>query len=118
MSKKITILHNNRCRNSRGALAILKENFDENEIDVVDYINFPLNAKEIKLLLKKLNLKPQDIIRKKESLYKENYSDKSLNNNEWVDVLVNNPKLIERPIIQYKDKAIIARPPEVLIDFI
>ena len=72
---------------------------------------------ELKELLVKLNLPIEDIIRKGENEFKENYKGKKMSENEWLDALVRFPKLLERPIVIKGDKAIIARPPERVAEF-
>jgi arsenate reductase len=106
----ITIYHNNRCGKSRNALAILIEK--NTEFNVVDYLKNPPTTQELENILMKLNMSPIDLIRKGESVYKENYKDKIFTNAEWIQIMVNNPILIERPIIVYGNKAVIGRPPE------
>ncbi len=106
----ITIYHNNRCGKSRDALAILTEK--NVEFKVVDYLKNPPTTKELESILRKLNMAPIDLIRKGEAIYKENYKDKTFTNAEWIQIIVNNPILIERPIIINSDKAVIGRPTE------
>ena len=112
----IEIYHNNRCGKSRDALAILTEkNVD---FKVIEYLKNPLTASQIKTLLKKLNISAFDLIRKGETIFKENYKDKQLSENEWIVVLEQNPILIERPIVVNGNKAIIARPPEKVLEIL
>ena len=106
----ITIFHNNRCSKSRCALQILKEE-GENP-DIRYYLKEAPSPGELKDLLKKLGMDAEEIVRKGEKLYKENYKNKSLTNQEWIQVLSEHPKLIERPIVIKGDKAVIGRPPE------
>ena len=107
-----TIYHNPRCSKSRQTLALLKEN----GIDptVIEYLNTPPSPKELKTICEKLCLEPTQIIRTKESLFKEMAlslkDDRS--NDEWLEILAANPKLIERPIVVKGDKAVLGRPPE------
>ena len=112
----ITIYHNNRCGKSRDALAILTEK--NVEFKVVDYLKNPPTTKELESILRKLNMAPIDLIRKGEAIYKENYKDKTFTNAEWIQIIVNNPILIERPIIINSDKAVIGRPPEKVLEIL
>lgn len=112
----ITIYHNNRCGKSRDALAILSKK--NTEFNVVDYLKNPPTIQELENILKKLNMYPMDLIRKGESIYKENYKDKIFTNAEWIQIMVNNPILIERPIIVYGNKAVIGRPPENVLEIL
>jgi arsenate reductase (glutaredoxin) len=109
------ILHNNRCSKSRCALELLQDKGVDFEI--VRYLDEPLSKLELKELLVKLNLPIEDIIRKGENEFKENYKGKKMSENEWLDALVRFPKLLERPIVIKGDKAIIARPPERVAEF-
>lgn len=112
----ITIYHNNRCGKSRDALAILTEK--NVEFKVVDYLKNPPTTKELESILRKLNMAPIDLIRKGEAIYKENYKDKTFTNAEWIQIIVNNPILIERPIIINSDKAVIGRPTEKVLEIL
>jgi arsenate reductase len=112
----IKIYHNNRCGKSRNALQILQ---DKNlEFEIVEYLKEPLNQKQIKELLKKLGLKAIELVRKNEDIYKNNFKDHQLTEKEWIKVLAENPILIERPIIENSERAIIARPPELMEGFL
>ena len=112
----ITIYHNTKCSTSRKALSILKEL--GLEIEVVEYLKTPPNEKEIKGLLGMLSMKAEDIVRKKEPLFKEKFADKKLTESQWIKVLADNPVLIERPIIVKGNKAIVGRPPEKVLDLL
>jgi arsenate reductase len=69
-------------------------------------------------VLKKLNMQASQIIRKGEQIYKDNFKGKELSEEEWLDALVQYPKLIERPIVIKDDKAVLGRPPENVLDLI
>lgn len=107
---KLIIYHNPRCSKSREACSIIDTK--GLPFEVREYLIDPLNEKEIKDLLKKLGMKVEDIIRKKEELFKSKYKNKKLTEAEWIKVLSKNPILIERPIIVKEDKAVIGRPSE------
>lgn len=113
----LCILHKSNCSTSLKTLALLKQNTDE-EIEIVEYLKNTPTAKELKAILKMLGMKAHDFLRKKEPLYKEEFADKKLTESQWIKVMVQNPILIERPVIIKNNKAIIARPPESVIDFI
>ncbi len=104
------ILHNNRCTKSRTALKILEAN--NVSVEIVNYLENPLSATEIKAVLKKLKIPAKELIRKGEAAYKENFKGKELTEDQWVQAMVDYPKLIERPIVIKGDKAVIGRPPE------
>jgi arsenate reductase len=110
MSDKYTIYHNPRCRKSREALNLLEAEGAEHE--VVKYLDSPPGSEELKLLLAKLDLNVADIIRKEEKLYKEKYKGLDFTDDEWLIVLTENPKLLQRPIVVKGSKAVIGRPLE------
>ena len=101
---KATIYHNPRCSKSRQTLAIL----DDKNIDteIIEYLNTPPDKNTLKEILKKLNIKPVDLIRKGESIYKElKLADKTDDDDALLDAMINNPILIERPIVLANGKA-------------
>lgn len=106
------IYHNPRCTKSREVLQFLK---DKNEsIEEVLYMQSPPTAEELQELLNLLNLKPKDLVRTKETLWKEKYKDKNLSGKRLLNILSKNPQLIERPIVIKNGKAVIARPTELV----
>lgn len=112
----IKVLHNNSCSKSRAIL----EHLDENNVpfEIIDIVENPLSVLELKTVLKKLDLGVHDIIRKNESLYKENFSDKDFSEEEWLQILAENPSLIQRPILIKGSVAMIGRPVENVQFFI
>jgi arsenate reductase len=106
----LKIYHNNRCSKSRCALDLLNESGQPFEI--IDYLKNPPSEAELTELLKKLNRKPEEVIRKSEPLFKEKFADKSFSDAEWIKIMAENPILIERPIVVKDDKAVIGRPTE------
>ncbi|MEQ9406036.1 MAG: arsenate reductase (glutaredoxin) [Cyclobacteriaceae bacterium] len=106
----IKIYHNNRCSKSRCTLDILKDKKLDTEI--VDYLNNPPTASELKDILQMLGMNPIELIRKGEADFKENFKGKNLSDNEWIKAMIQYPKLIERPIVINNGKAVIGRPPE------
>lgn len=112
----IIIYHNGRCSKSRGALEILiQQNIPHH---VRWYLDEPLNKTELKALLKKLGMRASEMVRKGEELYKEKYAGMEVTEKEWLTILTKNPILIERPIVEKGDKAVIARPAEKIFDII
>ena len=106
-----TIYHNPRCSKSRQTLEIL--NKQNAQVEIVLYLEKPPSAREIQSLLEKLGLCSRDIIRKGEDEYKHlNLKDNNLTENELINFMSENPRLIERPIVVKGDKAVIGRPPE------
>lgn len=107
----VTLYHNPRCSKSREALNLLREQGHEPEI--VLYLDTPPNAKTLKTLLGKLGIGARNLLRKGEDAYKElNLADEKLSEAALIKAMVENPKLIERPIAVNGDKAVIGRPPE------
>ncbi len=104
------IYHNPRCRKSRETLNIIRNNGIEPE--VILYLETPPSRKEIKELLEKLGISAFDLVRKEEKLYKEEYRGKEHTEEEWIRIMADYPKLIQRPVIIKGDRAIIGRPPE------
>ena len=104
------IYHNPRCSKSRTTLALLISK--TSEVEIIDYLKNPIKFEEIKLIIEKLNIKPIKLVRKNESIWKESYKGKQLTDKEIIIAMIDNPKLIERPIVTTNKKAIIGRPPE------
>ncbi len=100
------IYHNSRCRKSRGGLQYLQEKGINPEI--VEYLkDKAFTFDSLKDVIKKLELKPQEIVRTQEADYKQNYKGKDFSDDEWIKILVENSKLIRRPIIVKGDKAVL-----------
>ena len=114
--KHIKIFHNNRCSKSRQALAIANQL--SNNVQVIDYMNCRVLKSELKQVLKELKMTPEDLLRKNESDYKEHVKGKNLNNDQMIDLMLEYPKLIERPIVICEGRAIVARPPEMVNGFL
>jgi arsenate reductase len=110
------IYHNSRCSKSRCTLDIITEKGQD--VTIIEYLKSPLSKDEIKGLLVKLNIPAAQLIRKGEVDFKENYKGKTLSEDEWINVMVKFPKLIERPIVVKGDKAIIGRPPENVLELL
>lgn len=112
----LQVLHNPRCGKSRNCLAFLTQ--ANQSFEIINYLQNPLSEDEIRVLLQKLDLKPIELVRQKETVWIENYKDKTLSDNEIIKALSENPILIERPIVIKNDKAIIGRAIENLEKFI
>jgi arsenate reductase len=106
----IRIYHNNRCTKSRCALEELTKSGQA--FEVIYYLETPPNKAELKEIIRKLGIKPLELIRKTEKIYTEHYKGKTLSDEEWIDAMIEHPILIERPIVISEDKAVIARPTE------
>ena len=104
------IYHNPRCRKSREGVQYLidkKLNFQ-----IIDYLKEGVSENDIKSILNKLKISAINLVRKNEKIWKENFKGKELKEKEIISILCKEPKLIERPIIVYKNKAVIGRPKE------
>lgn len=111
-----TIYHNNRCRKSRETLAILEDKNEE--ITIIKYLENPPSEKELAKIITLLGITPIELVRKSETIWKDNFKDQELSDKELVSILHQNPKLIERPIVIKNNKAVIGRPPEKVIEIL
>lgn len=107
-----TIYHNPRCKKSRAGLHYLQSK--TNDIQIVEYLKNPINEQTLSTLLMKLNKKPQEMIRTQEAIFKQNFKGKNFTESEWVKIMVENPKLIKRPIVVSGNKAVWGDPAEEL----
>ncbi len=105
-----TVYHNPRCRKSRAGLEYLKNKTDQ--VKVVEYLKEPLNEENLKKLLMKLNKSPHEMVRTQEAVYKSDFKGKNFTDDEWVKIMVENPKLIKRPIVERGNKAVWGDPAE------
>jgi arsenate reductase len=112
----IKIYHNPRCRKSREGLAIIKKS--NKEFEIVRYLDDIPSVETLTEIIKLLGITPIQLVRKTESIWKENYKGKELSDSEIIEAMIANPKLIERPIVISNNKAVIGRPPENIIRII
>ena len=112
----IEIYHNPRCRKSREGLAIVEAS--GKDFEIVRYLDEVPTATELKGVLNKLGMSAEQLVRKNEAVWKENYKGKDLDENEIIEAMVSNPKLIERPIVIEGEKAVLGRPPENIAEFL
>lgn len=106
----IKVYHNPRCRKSRAGLDYVKSR--TNSYEVVDYMNKAPSVPELENLIMKLGIAPSELVRTQEAYYKTNLKGKQFNDHEWIKILAENPKLIRRPIVESRYKAVVADPPE------
>jgi len=104
------IYHNPRCRKSREGIKYLESK--KINFEVIDYIKNNLSSEQIRNILKKLQLKPIELVRKNEAIWKEKYKGKNFTDDQLIKILSSEPKLIERPIIVSEKLAVIGRPAE------
>ena len=110
------IYHNPRCSKSRQTLALIQENGQE--VEIIEYLKESLSFKDLKSILEMLNIKAIELIRTNEIIWKENYKGKEMTDQELINAMRENPKLIERPIIVKNGQAIIGRPPKKVLDLL
>mgnify|MGYP003966704869 FL=1 len=112
----ITIYHNPRCQKSREALALLEEKGVQYSIRLYLNDEESMSAAEFEDVLDALDMDAIDLVRKNESVWKEEYRDLELGEDEIILTMIENPRLMERPIIVNGDKAVVARPAEKLLE--
>lgn len=110
------IYHNPRCRKSRETLAIIESKGIEPE--VVLYLDKPPNAAELAELIQMLGISAESLLRKEESVFKEQFKGQEHTDADWIDIMIQEPKLIQRPIVVKDGKAILGRPPENVMELI
>lgn len=112
----IKVYHNARCGKSRNCLAFLDDSNQDYEI--ITYLTDTPTFDELKDLLEKLNLQAVELVRTKEKAWIENYKDKNINDVEIIQAMIDNPILIERPIVIKDGKAIIGRDLDKVASFL
>ena len=112
----IIIYHNPRCSKSRETLEILETK--KAEYEIIKYLDVPLGEEKLSKIIKLLNIKPIELIRKNESIWKENFKHLDFTDKELIQVMAKYPQLIERPIVINGNKATIGRPPKKILDII
>jgi arsenate reductase len=91
---------------------------EKKDFELVTYIKKPLSKGDFTSLLSKLDMKPSELVRKNEMIFKEAGKSHVLSEEEILQLMLENPKLIERPIVEVDGKAIVARPIERLKAFL
>jgi len=110
------IYHNPRCSKSRQTLKILiKKNAD---FEIVEYLKNKLSITDLEEIIAKLEINTIELVRKNESVWKEKFKGRNLNDKEIIQAMIDNPKIIERPIVVNGNKAILGRPPENVLKII
>ncbi len=111
-----TLYHNPRCSKSREALKLLEE--EGETIQIVKYLEKPPSHQELKQVIELLGIKPLALVRTQETVWKENHKGKDLTDEQIIDAMIENPKLIERPIAINGTHAVIGRPPSTVLDIL
>lgn len=104
------IYHNPKCGKSRAGLQYVKS--INPSVEVKEYIREGISAAEIREIVKMLGIAPFELVRAQEEYYRENLKGKDFTDEEWFEILSENPKLIRRPIVVNGGKAVLADPPE------
>ncbi|NKI25093.1 arsenate reductase (glutaredoxin) [Arenibacter sp. 6A1] len=112
----IKIYHNPRCSKSREGLKLLENS--GKDFQVIKYLEDIPTKEELRMLLNYLSITAENLVRKNEAIWKENFKGKLLSEEEIIDAMIANPKLIERPIVVKGEKAVIGRPTEKINDIL
>ena len=112
----IKIYHNNRCRKSREGLNLLEES--GKDFEIIKYLEAVPSKSELSQIIEMLGISPIELVRKNEAIWKESFKGKTLSDEQIIEAMVNNPKLIERPIVINGNKAVIGRPPSKIEEII
>ncbi|AEV32774.1 arsenate reductase (glutaredoxin) [Owenweeksia hongkongensis] len=112
----MVLYHNTRCSKSRETLQLLESKNVNPEI--VEYMKEPITPGDLEEILDKLDIDAIDLVRKKEAIWKEEFADKELTEDEVILAMIEYPQLMERPILVNGDKARVGRPPEDVLEII
>ena len=113
---KPKIYHNPRCSKSRQALALIEDHGID--VDVVEYMKSPPSRAQLQALLRKLGFGPRDLIRKFEAEFKSAGVTEETSDDELLDLMLAHPKIIQRPVIEVGERALVGRPPERVLDLL
>jgi len=106
------IYHNPRCKKSRAGLQFMEAKGAD--LEIVQYLKTPISIEELADIFVKLHKKPSEMIRKQEAIFKSDFKGKTFNEDEWLRIIIQHPKLLQRPIVVGKHKAIWADPADNL----
>jgi arsenate reductase len=112
----ITILHNPRCTKSREGLSLLENS--GKDFEVIKYLDEPISEDTLKNIISLLRIKPIELVRKNEAIWKSDFKGKTLTDAQIIKAMITHPKLIERPIVINGKKAVIGRPSQNILDII
>lgn len=112
----IVIYHNPRCSKSRAALALLRERGIEPR--VIEYLQTAPSREELRVLVHKLGIPAEQLVRKGEDAFKSQYAGRPMSEAQWIDAMATHPILIERPVVIRGDRAVIGRPPEKVLEML
>ncbi|ASS47313.1 MAG: arsenate reductase (glutaredoxin) [Candidatus Fluviicola riflensis] len=114
--EKIQIYHNAMCSKSREGMCMLEELGDE--VEIVEYTKNPLTEEQLSELIAKLGIRPKQLVRTKEEIYKTKFADRKMTPKQWIKAMIKYPELMERPIVVKGNKAVIGRPPTLITELI
>lgn len=112
----ISIYHNPRCSKSREGLAILES--QNKDYQVIKYMDDVLSVDKLKEIIQILKIKPIELVRTNELIWKQNYKNSELSDDQIIDAMISHPNLIERPIVIHGNKGVIGRPPQKILDIL
>jgi len=112
----IKIYHNNRCGKSRAGLKLLEDS--GKEYQVINYLETFPTFEELKKIIDILGIRTIELVRKNETIWKEKFKNKDFSDKELINIMIENPKLIERPIVVKNEKAVIGRPTEKILEIL
>ncbi len=111
------IYHNSRCAKSRAGMKFINDG--GYEVEVVNYLTeTPFTVETLSALIQKTGMKPEELVRKQEAIFKSDFKGKTLSDEEWIQALVENPKLLHRPIVENGNRAVLAQPPEKIQEIV
>ncbi|GAB5400023.1 MAG: arsenate reductase (glutaredoxin) [Aureisphaera sp.] len=110
------IYHNPRCRKSRETLQLLESKGEK--IEIILYLEDTPSEKELSSIIKQLGIAPIELVRKNEAVWKEQFKGKELSDSQIISIMIEHPKLIERPIVLKNGKAVLGRPPENVLNIL
>ena len=112
----IKIYHNNRCGKSRAGLKLVEDS--GKEYQVINYLETVPTFEKLKKIIDMLGIRPIELVRKNETIWKEKFKNKDFSDKELINIMIENPKLIERPIVVKNEKAVIGRPTEKILEIL
>ena len=107
---ELTLYHNPACSKSRETLALIRASGHEPRI--VEYLKTPPSEAELSAILRKLGIRPLELVRRTEPIFKDKYAGRKLGDKEWIKAMIEHPILMQRPIVVRGEAAVIGRPPE------
>lgn len=112
----ITVYHNSRCSKSREGLAMVQSS--GKDFYVREYLKTPLSEDELEKLIEKLGLSPLELVRANEEIWKKEFKNKELSSEDIMSALLKYPKLMERPIVEDEENAVVGRPSSKIADLL